>query len=142
MAPKERVVTDGEFAGWIEWLQEPFDEKAGPFFHRREADGRLIAAFRANRSHTNGLKLVHGGCLLTLADYALFTVAVQHCNGDEAVTISLNGEFLGSARENDLIVAHPEIVKLGRSMVFARGLLKANDKPILSFSGAMMRVKG
>jgi uncharacterized protein (TIGR00369 family) len=141
MAPKGRTLTDGEFAGWTEWIQEPFDEKAGPFFHRTDADGRLVAAFRADRSHTNGLKVVHGGCLLTLADYALFTMSIQHSGGDEVVTVSLNGEFLGAARENDLIVAHPEIVKSGRSMIFARGLLKVHDKPILSFSGAMMRVK-
>ena len=140
MAPKDRILTDGEFAGWTEWLGEPFDEKAGPFFHRTEA-GRLVAAFRANRTHTTGLGLVHGGCLFSLADYSLFTAAVQQGGGDEVVTVSMNGEFIGSAREGDLVVAHPEIVKAGRTMVFARGVLKANDKPVLSFSGAMMRVK-
>jgi uncharacterized protein (TIGR00369 family) len=141
MAPQGRTVTDGEFAGWTEWLGEPFDEKAGPFYHRTENGGRLVAAFRANRSHTNGLGLVHGGCLFSLADYSLFTAAVQQAGGDEVVTVSMNGEFIGSARGGDLVVAHPEIVKAGRTMVFARGLLKANDKPVLSFSGAMMRVK-
>jgi uncharacterized protein (TIGR00369 family) len=140
MAPKARILTDGEFTGWSEWLGEPFDEKAGPFFHRSEGDGRIVAAFRADRSHTNGLGLVHGGCLFSLADYAMFTAAVK-AGGDEIVTISMNGEFIGAAREGDLVVAHSEIIKAGRTMVFARGVLKANDKPVLSFSSAMMRVK-
>lgn len=141
MAPKERVLSEGEFAGWSEWLGEPFDQKAGPFYYRDGDDGILAAAFRADTSHTNGLGLVHGGCLFSLADYALFTVAVRRGGGDEIMTVSMSGEFLGAARAGELVAAYPEIVKAGRSMIFARGLLKANDKPVLSFSGAMMRVK-
>lgn len=141
MAPIDRILTEGEFAGWSEWIGEPFDQKAGPFYYRDGVEDRLVAAFRADRSHTNGLGLVHGGCLFSLADYSLFTIAVRRGGGDEIMTVSMSGEFIGAAREGDLVIAYPEIIKAGRSMVFARGLLKANEKPVLSFSGAMMRVK-
>lgn len=140
MSPRPEIIGSGEFAGWTAWTKEPYESKAGPFFHRIETDGRLVSAFRTDNSHTNGIGIVHGGCLMTFADYALFVLCVQHNEGNEAVTVSFNAEFIGACRADSLITCYPEIVKAGRSLIFARGLVKADDKPILSFSGTMMRL--
>lgn len=140
MAPRTETVTDGEFAGWQRWIGEPFEEKSGPFHHRLDEGGRFVAGFRANRSHTNGLDIVHGGCLLAFMDYALFALAVRHCDGQEAVTISVSSEFVGAGRAGDLVLAYPEIVRLGGRLIFMRGLVRIGEKPILSFSGTLMRV--
>jgi uncharacterized protein (TIGR00369 family) len=118
------------------WDNEPFDDKAGPFFHRLDPEGRLIAAFKADRSHLNGISVVHGGCLVTLADYSMFTLSAQNAD-DDFVTISLNSEFVGPAREGDTVTAYPEIVRRGKRMLFARGLIMVQDRVVLSFTGTM-----
>jgi uncharacterized protein (TIGR00369 family) len=142
MSARVRVVTgDHAFAGWKMWEREPFDDKAGPFFHRVDERGRLIAAMKADHSHLNGMDVVHGGCLITLADYSMFTIAAFEQDTDDFVTISLNSEFVGAARRDDLIIARPEIVRRGRRIVFARGVLVVGERPVLTFSGTMMRAQ-
>ena len=138
MKPKATIVTgDHPFANWMIWDNEPFDDKAGPFFHRLDPEGRLIAAFKADRSHLNGISVVHGGCLVPLADYSMFTLSTQNATGDNFVTVSLNSEFVGSAREGDIVTAYPEVVKRGKRMLFARGLIVVQDRVVLSFTGTM-----
>ncbi len=66
---------------------------------------------------------------------------VKRAIGDgEAVTVSLSSDFVGSGAIGDLIEAHAEIIKAGRSMVFARGMVRTSGKPLLSFAGAMKRL--
>lgn len=128
------------FADWISRANEPFEHKAGPFFHREQDDGGVIGAFIANESHVNGLGIVHGGCLMTLVDYTLFTAVKRAIGADEAVTISMTNEFSGSGAIGDLIEARAEIVKAGRSMIFARGIVSTRGKPLVIFSGTMKRI--
>lgn len=128
------------FADWTSRDGEPFEQKAGPFFYREQNDGSVTGAFIADSSHVNGLGIVHGGCLMTLVDYTMFTVVKRAIGADEAVTISLTNEFAGSGVIGDLIEAHAEIVKVGRSMIFARGIVRTRDKPLVIFSGTMKRI--
>jgi acyl-coenzyme A thioesterase PaaI-like protein len=130
----------GSFAGWNSRAGEPFEDKSGPFFHRALDDGSVVGAFVADGSHVNGIGIVHGGCLLTLVDYTMFTVVKRAIGDGEAVTVSLVSEFVGAGAIGDFIEAHAEIIKAGRSMVFARGIVRARGKPLLTFSGAMKRL--
>ncbi|MEO1189218.1 MAG: PaaI family thioesterase, partial [Pseudomonadota bacterium] len=71
-----KTITDGEFAGWHTWPGEPFEhDTAGPFYMRQDEDGGMVAAFRAERKHMNAGGVVHGGALMTFADFALFALA-------------------------------------------------------------------
>ncbi|MEM8617980.1 MAG: hypothetical protein AAGF20_13730, partial [Pseudomonadota bacterium] len=73
MQPK--LVTEGEFKGWKTWPQEPFEhDTAGPYYLREDDQG-MVAAFRAARKHMNAGGVVHGGCLMSFADFALFALA-------------------------------------------------------------------
>ncbi len=134
------VASDHPFSGWCTWKNEPFDDKAGPFFHQVDQAGKLVAAFKADGSHMNGMNVVHGGCLVTLADYSLYTLAVLGQDNDEVVTMSLNSEFIGTASEGDIVMAYPELVRRGGRVLFARGLVTVAGRTILSFSGTMMRL--
>lgn len=134
------LVETGEFSGWETLTTEPFDNHVGPFFHRRVGEKATACAFRAARKNTNGLGLVHGGCLLTLADYCLFITALTVTKGEEIVTVSLSSEFIGVARDGDRIEAHGEIVKAGKVLIFARGLLRVDERVVLNFGGTMMRM--
>lgn len=131
----------GEFAGWLTWPLDHFETQSGPFFHRVAADGVLRCAFRAGRKHMNNSGAMHGGCLMTFADYYLFVFAQEALAGARGVTVSLNNEFMGAAHEGDLVEGTGETVKHGRALIFVRGLVRSGERPLLNFSGTIMRMR-
>lgn len=133
-------VGDGEFAGWTNWPSDNWEMHGGPFYYRREADGSARCAFRAEAKHMNGQGHMHGGCMMTFADFAMFGIGAEALGKDRAVTVSMSFEFVAGAQVGDLIEATGEVVKSGRRMIFIRGLITANGKPILNFSGSIMRI--
>ncbi|MGB8839553.1 MAG: PaaI family thioesterase [Aliidongia sp.] len=135
-------VNDGEFAGWRYWPHDHFEVHSGPFYFRPDAaTGRIHCAFRVTRQHLNGGGSTHGGCLLTFADYSLFAFAQDALAGARGVTVSLNSEFVGPALEGDLVEATGEVVRAGGSLLFLRGLITANGRPALNFSGVIKKLK-
>ncbi len=135
-------ITEGEWAGWRIWSSDPFELLAGPFYTRRADDGRMICAFRAEEKHMNGGGFMHGGCLMTFADYALFSIAADELVGNmSAVTASFNAEFVDAARVGDRIEASGEVVRAGGSLVFIRGLIATGGRPLLNFSAILKKVR-
>jgi uncharacterized protein (TIGR00369 family) len=136
-----RLITEGEWAGWRSWTSDPFENQSGPYYFREdEEDGSVVCAFRAEQKHMNGGGFMHGGCVMTFADYSLFAFAQGVLGEGHAVTVSLNGEFVGTAHEGDLIEATGEVIKAGKSMVFLRGLISTAGEPMMSFSGVIKKV--
>jgi uncharacterized protein (TIGR00369 family) len=135
-----QTVTEGPWAGWS-WYPggDPFEDHAGPFYFRRDADGRARCAFRAEKKHLNGGGFLHGGCVMTFADFALFVIAREAIDGSRTVTATFNGEFVGTAHEGDLVECTGEVVKAGRSMVFVRGLIESGGEPVMSFSAVLKK---
>lgn len=132
---------DGEFAGWYHWNHDPFETRSGPFFMLRQGDGSYLSAFRAEARHMNGAGFMHGGCLLTFADFALFGIATDELDGDNAVTMNLAGDFLGAIREGALVEARGEVTRGGGKTIFVRGLITGDGEPALSFTGIIRRLK-
>jgi len=136
-------VSEGEWAGWFHYPGgDPFEDLAGPFYFREDADGRRRCAFRAERKHMNGGGFMHGGCVMTFADFCLFVIAGEAIEGSRTVTATFNGEFVGTARAGELVECTGEVVKAGRSMVFVRGLItnKSQDgEPVMSFSAVLKK---
>ena len=135
-----KTLTEGEFAGWHTWPGEPFEhDTAGPFYMRQDEDGSMVAAFRAERKHMNAGGVVHGGALMTFADFALFALAHNSENDGYGVTVAFTSEFLSGALEGELIEARGEVVGGGRSITFVRGLMTADGRPVLNFSGTIKK---
>lgn len=135
------TVTEGEWAGWSCYPGgDPFEDLAGPFYYRIEDDGRPVCAFRAEHKHMNGGLFLHGGCVMTFADFCLFVIARDVIEGSRTVTATFNGEFVGTARIGQIVECRGEVVKPGRSMVFVRGLITAPEGPVMSFSSVLKRV--
>jgi len=134
------VATEGEFAGWQTWSRDSFESNNGPFWHKLDENGKVRCAFRVDRKHLNAMRNVHGGCYMTFADYCLFALASRELQGP-AVTVSFSCEFLGAAREGDLIECDGEVTRAGGSLIFLRGLLRCGERPLFTFSGTIKRVK-
>lgn len=133
---------DGEWAGWSMWRgQDPFEDHAGPFYFRLDDDGRPVCAFRAERKHMNGGGFMHGGCIMTFADYCLFVIAREALNETHSVTATFNGEFVGGVPEGALVECRGEVVKNARSMVFVRGMITTGGEPVMSFSAVIKKTR-
>ena len=135
---KTTIVSDGEFAGWKTWENEPYEyDTVGPFYLREDEHG-MVAAFRAARKHMNAGGVVHGGCLMSFADFALFAIA--HSDEDSyGVTVAFTSEFLSGAKEGERLEARGEVVGGGRSITFVRGMIHADGRPVLNFSGTIKK---
>jgi len=133
-------VRSGEFQDWLTWDEEPFEhDVVGPFYYRVDENGP-ISAFRAEARHMNAAGVMHGGCLMTFADFSLFGIARQELGDDSnGSTIAFTSEFVQGPKAGDLISSRGEILKAGRSIIFARGVVKANDNVCLNFSGTIKR---
>ena len=138
--PDMVVATEGEFAGWTTWSRDSFESNNGPFWHRRESDGRVRCAFRVEKKHLNGMRNVHGGCFMSFADYSLFAIASSVLQGP-GVTVSFACEFLDAAREGELVEGTGEITRAGGSLIFVRGTLKSAGRTLFTYSGTIKRVK-
>ena len=141
-ASKLTQVTEGEWAGWSCYPGgDPFEDLAGPFYFKIDDESRPVCAFRAERRHLNGGGFLHGGCVMTFADFSLFVIARDAILGSPCVTATFNCELVGTAFEGDLVECRGEVVKPGRSMVFVRGLITCRDEPIASFSSVLKKTK-
>lgn len=117
------------------WQGDKAEDAIGPFFFRLQDDG-IQTAFRAEERHCNAHEAVHGGVLMTFADYTL-CLAANGGTQQFVATVSCNNEFLAPASKGDLLVGEAEVMKRGRSLVFVRCLLRANDTPVLSASAVI-----
>ena len=131
--------TSGEFAGWWTWTRDHYEVHNGPFWHREE-NGKVRCVFRVEQKHINGGGAVHGGCLMTFADYCLFAIANTVLHEGRGVTLSFATEFIDAVYKGELVEGTGEIVRAGRSIIFMRGMLTAEGRPVLSFSGTVKRV--
>lgn len=83
---------------------------------------------------------MHGGCLMTFADFALFAIATDELEGANAVTINLSGDFLGAVAPGALVEARGEVTRGGGKTIFVRGLVTGDGEPALSFTGIIRRL--
>jgi len=131
---------DSDWAGWTHWRGDHFEDHAGPFYHRIEPDGSIRCGFRVGPQHINGQGSLHGGAMLTFADYALWALA-EVTGGGSGVTVSLNGEFVGPAHLGERVEATGEVVRAGGSLVFLRGRMEAGGRAVMIFSGVLKRAR-
>jgi uncharacterized protein (TIGR00369 family) len=134
-------IAEGEWAGWRIWGPDPFELLSGPFYARAEPGGAMVCAFRAGPKHMNGHGAMHGGALMTFADYALFAIAGEEIRETSAVTAQMSCEFIDAAFEGEIVEARGEIIRSGGSLIFLRGMVTADGRPALSFSAILKKLR-
>lgn len=134
-------VTEGPWAGWRHWEPvDDFEEHSGPFYCKYDEQG-LLCGFRPDAKNRNGGGNIHGGALMTFADYVLFMVALGADAELHGVTLTMNCEFIGAAEPGQLLTGRGEIVRAGHSILFVRGLIDEGGRPVLTFSATIKKLK-
>jgi uncharacterized protein (TIGR00369 family) len=135
------AVSDGPWKDWFHF--EPpdyFEDYTGPFYCRPEGEG-VICGFIPELKNANAGGNIHGGALMTFADYALFMIAGGTDFDLHGVTVTMNCEFVGAATQGRLLTARGEVVRAGHSMIFVRGIIDDADRAVLAYSGTIKRIK-
>lgn len=135
------TLTEGPFAGWTTWSQggDPYETAIGPFYFRTE-NGRARCAFQPRREHLNGGGTIHGGALMSFADFSLFAIAHNALAGGHAVTLTFSSEFVGAGALDGMVEAEGDVIRDARSVIFVRGLVTQARRPLLSFSGTLKKI--
>jgi uncharacterized protein (TIGR00369 family) len=118
---------------------DPFEDHVGPLGHK-VVDGKITFAFLADGRHRNTAGTVHGGMLMTFADFALCLTATWDQPGEKCVTVSCNSEFVAPGRPGDVIEASGEVVRRTRSLTFVRGQVYADERILLNYSAIVKRI--
>jgi acyl-coenzyme A thioesterase 13 len=140
---KPQLVTEGPYAGWSTWGNgsDPFETLTGPFYMRALATGGgYECAFMPEAHHANGMGNIHGGALMTFADFALFAHAHDLMSEHPCVTMQFESQFVGGAVPRKMIQSRGDIVRATRTMIFIRGLISQGDKPVLAYSAILKRI--
>ena len=135
------TLTEGPFAGWTTWSQgsDPYETAIGPFYFRHD-NGVARSVFEPKRHHLNGGGTIHGGCLMSFADFALFAIAHNALAGQKAVTLTFSSEFIGAGGLDGLVEARGDVLRDTRSVTFVRGIVTQAERPLLSFSGTLKKI--
>ncbi|MCI5046992.1 MAG: PaaI family thioesterase [Aquisalinus sp.] len=137
---KPAIIESGEFEGWMTWPSEPFEHDLMGPLHFRIDDKGPVCAFRAEHRHMNSGGVMHGGCLMSFADFSLFGIAHEHMKDDAyGLTVAFSSEFLDGPRVGEYVEARGEVLRAGGSLIFVRGLITSDGRPCLNFSGTIKR---
>lgn len=138
--PGVKLVESGQWKGWYHYEPaDAFEDHTGPFYCRADGDG-MVCGFLPEAKNCNAGGNIHGGALMTFADYALFMIAGGMDASVHGVTVTCNSEFVGAAEPGRLLTARGEVIRAGFSMAFVRGMICDEDRPVLAFSGTIKKL--
>jgi len=119
----------------------PFLDTNGPFYQKKLAD-RLVVGLEVLPKHLNGRGYAHAGILITMADIAMgYNAAFSETPPINLVTISLNNDFMSSAKLGDWLEAYVTISKKGKTLVYVTMELRKESEKVLR-SNAIYKIVG
>lgn len=135
------LVRDSPFAGWLTWGHgaDKYETAIGPFYFRQDG-ARTRCAFAPRHDHLNNSGAIHGGALMSFADFALFAVAHAELQDTRAMTVSFASEFIRAGDLEAPVEAEGEVLRATRSIIFLRGLVTQRGQTLLAFSGALKKI--
>lgn len=127
---------------------DPFEDHTGPYYFRIAGDagraGSVQCLLPTAERHANHAGGVHGGVLLTFADYALCLVAGRAADGGSnsafAMTVSIGVEFLKAGRIGPPLQATGEPLQVTGRLAFARGTIVQEGRTLALWSGVVRHV--
>jgi|TARA_B110000263_G_scaffold175126_1_gene153015 acyl-coenzyme A thioesterase 13 len=119
---------------------DPAEDLIGPFYYQSVADTYKFA-FVAEERHCNLIGIVHGGVLMTFADFSACIEATERYKDENCVTISFNSNFVSAGRVGELIECNANVTRKTGSMVFVTGEVYSNNEVLLTYSTVIKRLR-
>lgn len=120
--PATDIVDDPRLEGYVTHHgDDPFEEAIGPFCWKEGEDGMPTCAFVVQRQNLNDDGMVHGGCLMSFADFAIFRFSRGHRDEGPSVTLNFSSDFTSAAYEGEFVECTGEVIHSTGNFVFLRG---------------------
>jgi acyl-coenzyme A thioesterase PaaI-like protein len=125
--------------GWEEDHTGAFLTLVGPIW--RKSEGKSISyGFVGQPKHGNHRGIIHGGMIMSFADYAIGMTAARE-GGNSSVTIQLDIQFVSAAEIGEFITSRQELVRKTTALFFMRGEVVAGTRVVATASGIWKAVK-
>ncbi|HIG42344.1 MAG: PaaI family thioesterase [bacterium] len=119
---------------------DPAEDHIGPFYFTDE-NHQLHYAFEASQHNCNTHGIVHGGVLMTFADYCLCMQATDHYQDESCITVSYSCEFVSAAEIGAIVECNVNVSRKTGSMVFLTGRIFVGDETVVTFSSVVKRLR-
>lgn len=119
---------------------DPAETNIGPFL-RRDTDTGVSTGLLVEYRHCNEHDSLHGGVQMALADYTAGITARAGMGDEGTVTVSFDSCFIDAGRLGDWVQGQAEVVRRTGSLVFVQGRLDVKDRPLLTFSSVLKRLR-
>ena len=116
------------------------EDHVGPFYYR-QTDTGYECAFVPGDKNCNVNGLVHGGILMTFADFALCIAATNHYDAESCATVSFSADFVNAAQKAEQVTCEPVITRKTGSLVFVTGALMSAGDIVMTFSAVVKRLR-
>ncbi len=116
------------------------EDHIGPFYYRQGSAG-MEYAFRASEQHCNANGTVHGGVLMTFADYSLSMTSTDGYDNESCVTVSFSCEFMAAVEIGQVVECTVDVNRKTGSMVFVSGKIHSNEILCFTFSAVVKRIR-
>ncbi|MCD6352618.1 MAG: PaaI family thioesterase [Proteobacteria bacterium] len=103
------------------------------------SEGRAKAKLEIKKEHLNGVKIVHGGAIFTLADLAF--AAASNSHGTVALAINANISYLKAVSKGTLIAEAKEVSKNPKLATYSILITNEGGDTIAIFQGTAYRKK-
>ncbi len=113
---------------------DPAETRVGPFYKNKNTQR---TGMFTEPGHCNDSGIVHGGILMTFADFTISALALWACPGESVVTVSLNCDFMASGEAGAWISGQGTVLRRTNSLVFAQGTVSSDDTTLLAFNGVI-----
>ena len=121
-------------AGWKRLNGGAFMNHIGPLWTRKTEAGWRYG-LQIDARHLNPAGHVHGGVLQTLIDHVLSVVAWRAVDRQPCITLQTDSQFLSGVSAGEFVQAHATEIHRTRSMIFMRGGLGVDARPVLHAQG-------
>ena len=113
-----------------------FLDKAGPYYLKKDKEGRTIVGVRITKEHINYVEVAHGGVMTTMADVILsLQVHISEKPNLPASTISLTTNFLSGAKIGEWVEGVGTIDRIGKKLAYTHGSIWSGDRTIMTMTG-------
>lgn len=114
---------------------EGFCEHIGPFYEQTQ-QSQTVRALAIDKRHLNPEGLVNGGVILSFMDYVIYrAIGDEISHNIQFATINLNSNFLAATKIGNTLLGTGKIIRKTRSVIFAEGIIKTEDRDIMTASG-------
>lgn len=121
-------------ADWTRREMKGIPASLGALWTKRDDSG-FRYAIQLDASHANAQGMVHGGVLMTFMDHALSLLIWEASGRAMCSTVHLDSHFLKAVRPPAFVELDGEIRKQGRSLAFARGVLRVDGIDVMEATG-------